>query len=1089
MVQTQEKNSVNVQKAIKPNKKIFPQIYAYTTPDNLKMRGWVKIGYTEREDVKRRVWEQTHTANIDAKIEWKHDAFYADGHKPFTDHDFHHYLENKGIERDKGTEWFNFKGDIDYSEQLFQKFVFSLSNPNSQSLGDKPQFYQLRDEQEEAVQKTVAYAKNHPNSEFLWNAKPRFGKTLSTYDFVNRMDYKQVLIVTNRPAIANSWYEDFEKFIANNGKNYCFVSELDSLKDKALSRNKWIDLLTKTEDTEKEPRQIAFVSLQDLKGARVFGGMYDKLEWVAAQEWDLLVIDEAHEGVDTLKTEVAFDQIKRQFTLHLSGTPFKALANGKFSEEQIYNWSYLDEQSKKEALKDTDDNPYRHLPQLQLFTYQMSQMLGEDLKHADLEASEDSLAFDLNEFFAAEEKAKNVYKFKHEKDVKKWLAALVTNEKYPFSSEELRGKLKHTFWRLDRVDSAKAMKQLLEEDEVFQDYEIILAAGDGRTNDDDKKEQSYQKVKEAIKTHDKTITLSVGQLSTGVTIPEWSAVLMLCNLKSPAEYIQTAFRVQNPWMGTDETGNSFCKEVAYIFDFAPQRTLQIYDDFANQLSGIKETDFEAKEKKIKQLLNFFPVIGEDTEGKMVELEASQVLSLPQQIKATSVVNHGFMDNLLFANIHRIFGAPQAVKEILEQSPVAEQGRTKERTISATPDIDVNKDGTIDITKNANKNYREIFGDKKYEVQSEQPKELKKDFGQLVKEIVEEAAPTYEMKKREQKQFIQNVQTEWQNKSNRIELEFKSETSQKKNEYKTKIAVATSSDEKERLKKERDEEIQKIRASKDEELRDYSNRILEEAPKKVVEEQEAKKQIKIKNDYEEEIRGHLRGFARTIPSFIMAYGHRDLTLRNFDQTVPAEVFKEVTGITLEQFRLLRDGGEILHDDHTEHFEGHLFDELVFNQSIQTFLDKKEELGNYFADKEEDIFDYIPPQKTNQIYTPKDVVIKMVDDLEKENPDIFNDPEKTFIDLYMKSGLYITEIVKRLYRSEPIKQQYPGDEERLTHILENQVFGFAPTEIIYNIATEFIFGSHQSISKKNFICADTLPYAEQGKIQELIDQYFD
>lgn len=1091
MTQVQEKNSVNVQQLIKPNKKIFPQIYAYTTPDNLKMNGWIKIGYTERKDVKKRIWEQTHTANIDAKIEWKHDAFYADGHKPFTDHDFHRYLESKGIERDKGTEWFNFNGNVPYSEQLFREFIFKNSDTNYQAKSQKRIPYKLRDEQEEAVQMTMDYAQEHPNSEFLWNAKPRFGKTLSTYDFINRMDYRYVLIVTNRPAIANSWYEDFEKFIANNGKNYKFVSELDSLKGKALSRNEWIDCLAATEDTAKEPRQIAFVSLQDLKGASVFGGMYDKLEWVATQHWDLLVIDEAHEGVDTLKTDVAFDKINRQFTLHLSGTPFKALANDKFAVNQIYNWSYLDEQTKKRNLQEEDDNPYRHLPEMQLFTYQMSSMLGENLKRANLEAVDDQLSFDLNEFFAADEIKKNVYKFKRESEVKKWLLSLTTNEKYPFSTEELRNQLKHTFWRFDRVNSAKAMKQLLEENDIFKDYHIIVAAGDGKTSDNDLKGNAYQKVKEAIEKYDKTITLSVGQLSTGVTVPEWSAVLMLCNLKSPAEYIQTAFRVQNPWIGIDpKTGESYCKEVAYIFDFAPQRTLQIYDDFACQLSNQSSMDFESREKQVKKLLNFFPVIGEDVDGTMVKLEADQVLSLPQKIKANSVVSHGFMDNLLFANIHRIFGAPQEIKEILEQAPIAEQGRVKKKEITEEPNIQVSDDGSIDITKDVNKTYQKIFGGKEYELSNHQPIEkMNDDFENLVSDIVKEVTPAYQLSKKEQKQFVKKAKDDLKHQAKRVKIEIKSETSLVENQYKEQIKNAGSLVEKQRLKKERAHKIQEIRELKNEELREYGNQLLEETPKKIIEAQEKRSQTKLKNEYEEEIRGHLRGFSRTIPSFIMAYGSRQLTLQNFDKVVPASVFEEVTGITIEQFKLLRDGGIIEHDGNKKHFEGHLFDEEVFNQSIQTFLDKKEELSNYFTDKEEDIFDYIPPQKTNQIYTPKKVVIKMVDDLEKENPDIFNDSTKTFIDLYMKSGLYITEIVKRLYNSDQIKKEYPDNEQRLTHILENQVFGFAPTEIIYNIATEFIFGLHKDIRKKNFICVDALPYAEQGKIQELVDKYFD
>src|SRR5699024_9349002 len=197
----------------------------------------------------------------------------------------------------------------------------------------------------------------------------------------------------------------------------------------------------------------------------------------------------------------------------------------------------------------------------------------------------------------------------------------------------------------------------------------------------------------------------------------------------------------------------------------------------------------------------------------------------------------------------------------------------------------------------------------------------------------------------------------------------------------------------------------------------------------------KAEDKRKNTVEDDVRARLRGFARTIPSFLMAYGQINTNLANFDTTIKDEVFKEVTGITLEQFRTLRD---------TYQF----FDEVVFNESIQEFLDKRVQLANYFdEDQAEDIFDYIPPQKTNQIFTPKKVVKLMIDKLAEENPGIFSDPSKTFADLYMKSGLYITEIVKRLFAG--LKEQIPDDEARLKHILENQVYGFAPTEIIYHI----------------------------------------
>ena len=269
--------------------------------------------------------------------------------------------------------------------------------------------------------------------------------------------------------------------------------------------------------------------------------------------------------------------------------------------------------------------------------------------------------------------------------------------------------------------------------------------------------------------------------------------------------------------------------------------------------------------------------------------------------------------------------------------------------------------------------------------------------------------------------------------------------------------------------------------------------IEDKPKELVEQLERHKAEQEKNTVEEEVRAHLRGFSRTIPSFIMAYGDGKLTLANFDDYTEDDVFLEVTGITEEDFRFLRDGGEYENPEsgETEYFEGHLFDEVVFNDSIEEFWKKKQQLANYFDESlEEDIFDYIPPQKTNQIFTPKWVVAKMVEELEANNPGCFDDPDKTFADLYMKSGLYITEIVKRLYRSEAIKATYPDDKERIRHILQKQVYGMAPTRIIYLIATNYILGFDEDLKEEvnNFIEADAAEAAKKGELAELVNECF-
>lgn len=257
----------------------------------------------------------------------------------------------------------------------------------------------------------------------------------------------------------------------------------------------------------------------------------------------------------------------------------------------------------------------------------------------------------------------------------------------------------------------------------------------------------------------------------------------------------------------------------------------------------------------------------------------------------------------------------------------------------------------------------------------------------------------------------------------------------------------------------------------------------------------------KRTIEDDVRDHLRGFSRTIPSFLMAYGTDKTTLVNFDQIIPDQVFKDVTSITLAQFRFLRDGGdyyerddqgnEIRDEEHKKHFEGKLFDEVVFDDSIKEFLNKKRQLADYFDDtQKEDIFDYIPPQKTNQIFTPRKIVREMVDQLETENPGCFDQDDKTFVDLYMKSGMYITEIVKRLYNSPRLKMLYPDDKVRLNHIFAKQVYGLAPMQIIYNICLSYILGfsNEIEIDKHNIRLCDALEYAKNGTLEMKLEELF-
>lgn len=1063
---------------IKTTKTIYPQIYAYVIPEYKPNEGWIKIGYTEQKDVDRRIRQQTQTAGIRYSKLWSEPAKFCDSDEWFYDKQFHAYLRRfKKIDQRPNTEWFYYDG---MPEQAYIDFDEFRRKERSQVR--KELEYQLRSEQEDAVNKTLSYANDHPGGEFLWNAKPRFGKTLTAYHLARQMEAQNVLVVTNRPAIANSWFDDFETFIAWQ-TNYRFVSTTDSLKERpVLTHEQFIEENHRRQDGE-QLGCIAFVSLQDLKGSIYFGGLIDKLDWVKDTKWDLLVVDEAHEGVDTFKTDIAFNNITQNFTLHLSGTPFKAVASGKFTEMQIFNWTYADEQIAKATWPEEseENNPYEGLPRLNLFSYQMSQMITDTVnKGAEIDGNEIDFAFDLNEFFATNTRGK----FIHEAEVKKWLDTLTRNEKYPYSTPQLRAELKHTLWLLNRVASAKALEKLLREHPVFENYEVVLAAGDGRTDEDDPiaTQRSLDRVREAIKEHDRTITLSVGQLTTGVTIPEWTAVMMLSNIQSPSLYMQAAFRAQNQW-SYDADGEKHRKQNAYVFDFAPERTLIIYDEFANNLnrktvSGGGTT--EDREENIRTLLNFFPVIAEDNDGKMVELDVRQVLTIPKTIKAQEVVKRGFMSNLLFQNISGVFTSPEA-REILEQlNPVAPGKVTPNQRNSAidTRGVEVNDDGeaTVDpaivvATTSAR------FGEKLYlDIAEEISNDVDHDSTELTnavysacttsildtaKEIAKEHSVTVAQAEQIVKQNANILAREIEIVKKQADIR-QAET---KLEYEREVAAAENddaavADAKARFEVAQQEITDTFKRGLVDKLREKTQELTRKTTEQILQKTEEKKRVKVEDD----IRARLRGFARTIPSFLMAYGEPTTKLANFDVNIKDEVFKEVTGITLEDFRALRD-------------KYSFFDPVVFDESVQEFLRKKEELANYFDEnQEEDIFDYIPPQKTNQIYTPRKVVKLMIDTLEEENADIFCDKEKTFADLYVKSGLYLTEIVKRLFAG--LEKEIPDEEARLKHILENQIYGFAPSEIIYNIARNFVFGGFPDIDNSHLRCLDLTELAENG-----------
>lgn len=567
-------------------------------------------------------------------------------------------------------------------------------------------------------------------------------------------------------------------------------------------------------------------------------------------------------------------------------------------------------------------------------------------------------------------------------------------------------------------------------------------------------------------------------------------------MKSPSLYMQAAFRAQNPW-DYEANGQMYQKETAYVFDFAPERTLMIYDDFANNLNR-KTTNgsgtSEDRKENIRTLLNFFPVIAEDNEGKMVELDVNQVLTIPKKVKAQEIVRHGFMSNLLFQNISGIFSSAGA-REILEQLNPVDKGKTVPRKAEEPIDtknvkIDDNGEATVE-TETVIETTNAHFGPKVYgslreasnEVDSADDSKLSskiaKAFKVSTQDTMKDMAKENGLTAKTAEQMVQQnanvlarevevVQKQAEIKHTEADIEYKKAVAESQKDIQ-KIAEAKAVYE--AKKHEIDNNFQKDIVTT---VETKTQELVQESTEMMLKKAEDNKM----NTVEDDIRARLRGFARTIPSFLMAYGQPDTTLNNFDTIIKEDVFKEVTGITLDQFRALRD-------------EYNFFDQVVFDESVQEFLRKRQELSNYFDEsQEEDIFDYIPPQQTNQIFTPKNVVKNMIDKLQAENPEDFTDPKKTFADLYMKSGLFIAEIVKRLYVG--LKDKIPDDEKRLKHILEHQVYGFAPSEIIYNIARNFIFGFDEkanNISDSHIVFLDTTTFARgEGDFETKCDELF-
>lgn len=636
-----------------PKPEAHPHIYAYSIADKAHT-GLLKIGQTTR-DVKQRVAEQLKTANIKNYIIELDESAERNNGTIFTDHEVRAALIKKGCENAE-LEWMRCTlKDI--------KTALNELRTGQKFTGTHSETFPMRREQADAVNKTHAYFHSiwkediHAVPRFLWNAKMRFGKTFTAYQLAKKLGAKRVLVVTFKPAVEDAWQTDLESHVDFDGWQY-------------LSRNCESD---PTKISAKNPL-VYFGSFQDLLGRDDVGNIKPKNTWIHKIKWDLVVFDEYHFGAwrDTAKElfegeeeSIAKKETKLEYTqglehvnedlgelseqetnflpiitkayLYLSGTPFKALATGEFIEEQIFNWTYTDEQRAKQEFtqrKNGARNPYSAMPQMRLLTYQMPDELVAIANAGEFDE------FDLNTFFEASGTGKSA-KFKHKNDVQKWLDIIRgayapravehlktgTRPPFPYSDVRLLPYLQHSFWFMPNVAACFAMANLLAEKHnlFWHEYEAIVAAGTSAGIGLDALPPVRKSIGSGFDT--KTITLSCGKLTTGVTVPQWSSILMLRNLKSPETYFQAAFRVQSPWSIRNPNGNNpneeeILKPACFVFDFAPTRALRQLSEYGIGLSPGESNP----ENAVKDLVSFLPVLAYDG-ANMTQIDAGGILDI------------------------------------------------------------------------------------------------------------------------------------------------------------------------------------------------------------------------------------------------------------------------------------------------------------------------------------------------------------------------------------------------------------------------------------------------------------------------------
>lgn len=631
---------------------IHPTIYAYSLVGVASHNGYLKVGFTER-DVDTRVKEQVHTVGVPFKIHLRESAMRTDG-TCFTDHDVHTILRRRGFHQlnagEDRNEWFK------CSVNDVMAAIVALRTGTA-NVENRTQTFKMRPEQYHAVDKTVEYfkaaRKEDPDRppKFLWNAKMRFGKTFASYQLARKMGLKRVLVLTFKPAVESAWREDLVSHVDFEG--WQFVSNKDA-------HNNNINIDQQFAIADKSKPIVVFGSFQDLLGTNDAGGIKAKNEFIHDVNWDLVIFDEYHFGawrenakklfenpdeeadsdfdMEKYKRDEAdnaynesFLPITTDYYLFLSGTPFRAINSGEFIEDQIYNWTYSDEQKAKDSWVGSG-NPYASLPRMVMLTYKVPDSITQIAKQGEFDE------FDLNVFFSAKGKGEEA-RFVYENEVQKWLDLIrgaylpssVDDMKLgqdkrppmPYSDTRLLNVLSHTFWFLPNVASCFAMKNLLDQKQnaFFQDYKINVCAGTKAGIGLDALTPVQQSMGDPLAS--KTITLSCGKLTTGVTVKPWTGIFMLRNLKSPETYFQAAFRVQSPWTVKKDDGTTeIMKHECYVFDFALDRALRQVSDYSCRLN----VDEGNPEKKVAEFIHFLPVLAYDG-STMKQVSAQDILDI------------------------------------------------------------------------------------------------------------------------------------------------------------------------------------------------------------------------------------------------------------------------------------------------------------------------------------------------------------------------------------------------------------------------------------------------------------------------------